>query len=210
METLTFAKVVENVSAGTELERTNWKGEEEIGIWTGKSVIINGVDVTYVYNIATKTVQSARVEDQTDWRVRYANNNAPFKLSEVGAMLAECVGQERINYVSLNKRLDIVEREFGSFKSNAHELLCDWALGGVLSDESLKEFSDVLESIGLEGIKRDYTVAVTVTYKFDFTVEASSEDAAREMVDNDLLTYIRDEMDSEYWDDYNIDDVCEV
>lgn len=209
METITFAKLVENAVPGTELVRSNWKDEKEYGIWTGKTWTFDGGrTVGYVYNKTQKSTAAATLESETDWSILKDSLERPLALSGDGLLLAEAVGAERTEYVRMSRQRDAIQSEFDVFKRNAQEQLAEWATS-ELSDEKTKEFSELLESIGLEGIKREYTAHVLVTYAVEFQVTASSEDDAREEVDNNLGDYIYDAIDVSYWEDYSIDNVEE-
>jgi hypothetical protein len=61
-----------------------------------------------------------------------------------------------------------------------------------------------MEALGLEGRKKPYTVTIEVKYSIEVEVEASSEEAAVEMVDEDVSSYIADGIDIGYYEDVDI------
>lgn len=84
--------------------------------------------------------------------------------------------------------------------------LADWAESNLAAFEcSYDELHELMQNNGLEGLKRKYTVTVHVNYTFEVEVEATSEDEARDLVDNDVYDYIRDNIDLSYYDDVDIE-----
>jgi hypothetical protein len=80
--------------------------------------------------------------------------------------------------------------------------LAEWAESNLVSDDdSYKELSELMVNNGLDGLTRQFTVLVQVTYSFEVEVEAASEDDARDEVDNDIHTHINDNLDTGYYDD---------
>lgn len=209
METITFAKLVENAVAGVELVRTNWKGNEEFGIWTGKSDTNNSVATSYVFISSEQNVQSVRLETETDWRIRM-DSTGPITLTGVSQLLVEAVGAERLSYMSANRRYSNLEQRFEAFKREAQEALCEWGENNIDEGGKRTEFSEMMEGLGLEGIKRNFTASVTISYVVEVEVEAASEDKAREEIDNNLSDYIYDKIDVSYYEDYNIDNIEEA
>jgi len=210
VETITFANLVENAVAGVELARTSWRGEEEFGIWTGKTDTHNSLVMTYVFNSSAKMVQPVRADQETDWRIRLDSTNTPMTLTGVSQLLVEAVGAERISYQSANRRCSNLEDQFNAFKRDAQDALAEWAVTHLDDDDKRKELSEVMEELGLEGIKRSFTAVVNVTYVVEVEVEATSEDNAREEIDNNLSDYIYDKIDISYYEDYNIDNIEEA
>ena len=208
METITFAKLVENAVAGTELVRTDFNGSEVRGYWTGETLSnFSGATMTYVYNCGTQKITAIDMESNTDWRIRLDDNGNPVRLTDTGLILLAAAGEERKNYASATRRAENAVNEFDSFKRRAQSELTDWAVNNLTDEEDIQQFSEMMESIGLEGIRRQYTVQVTVTYNVEVEVEATSEEAAREELDNNLSDYIYDAIDVSYYEDYSIEDV---
>lgn len=213
METITFAKLVENAEAGVQLVKTDFQGNPVTGYWTGTTLINPSSQVmTYVYVTETKQLTAVGMENETDWRIKLGDNGSPATLNaDNGLLFLKAAGEERKNYVSANRRADSTSNEFESFKRQAQEALSEWASDALDNNEKLlREFSEVMESVGLEGIKRKYVVSVSVTYTTEVEVEATSEEAARDEVDNNLSDYLYDAIDVSYYEDYNIDDVNEA
>lgn len=211
METITFAKLVENALPGAELVRTDFTGKEVTGIWTGKTYDSGtGNKLAFVYNCATNQLSGIGFDSPTDWSVRMDSTGTPVMLDGTGAFLVEAAGNERINYVRANRRNEQLESEFKRFRANASEVLAEWANSNIEGDSNLNEFSDLLEEIGLEGLKREYAVTVRVTYQVEFTVEATSASKAEEDAEENLSDYVNDNIDVSYWEDYSIESVDEA
>lgn len=88
---------------------------------------------------------------------------------------------------------DRIVDELSMLKRSLQQDLADWAENNLDSgDDSYKELSELMENNGLEGLKRQYIVTVRVTYEFEVEVEASSEDEAQSLVDDDIFTYAND------------------
>lgn len=72
-------------------------------------------------------------------------------------------------------------------------------------DDAYQELSELMVNNGLEGLKRTFKVTVQVRYEFEVEVEATDENEARDEVDNELYTYIQDNVDYSDYSDYDID-----
>lgn len=210
METITFAKMIENSVNGAELVRTDWQGNEERGIWTGKTYTAeDGRVMTYVVNLKKQILSPCRFENETDWQPVLDGTGTPAGFTGVPALMAEIAADERISYVRLNRALGTAQKALDNLKRDASSALAEWAESNIDDDEKRQEFSELLESLGFEGLKRSYNVVLRVTYSVEFEVEATSEDNARELVDQDTCDYVSDNIDISYYDDYEITEVNE-
>lgn len=106
--------------------------------------------------------------------------------------------------------LELVNRKLSEVTESLQSDLTDWA-GHYLTpgDEDHNELNELMQNNGLEGLNRTYTVSVSVRYTFEVDVEAVSDDAASELVDNNIYDYIRDNLDISYYDDVDLE-VTEV
>lgn len=101
--------------------------------------------------------------------------------------------------------------DFTSLKSSLQSALVDFADANLDEDSSsYQDLHDLMVDNGLDGLKKTFAVTVRVTYEFTVEVEASNDDAASELVDNNLEEHIRNEVDLGYHDDYEITDVEEA
>jgi hypothetical protein len=71
-------------------------------------------------------------------------------------------------------------------------------------DEDYRALNDLMLENDLEGLKRTFSVTIEVSYTVEVEVEASSEDEARDLVDNDVVDYLQDNIDLS---DYNNTDL---
>jgi hypothetical protein len=213
METINFGKLIEDAAIGTQLVKTNAVTEAvENGIWMKSNVEIGSGTYGMVFNTTKESLQMIEHAANTDWAIRNDALGAPMMSDALTVSILTRLAKERFDYRWAMKRADDSERALHTFKSNAQEALHNYAEEyGITGDSDRTEaFNELLESIGLEGIKRAYQVTVSVTYSVQFEVEASSEDAASEEVDNNLGDYISDVIDIGYWEDYNIESVDEA
>ena len=202
--------MIENSCGGAELVRNDWRGNEERGIWTGKTYTANdGKIMTYVVSTRNNTLVACLMEGETDWRTVLGGTGEPVGITGTALSLAELAADERISYVRLNRVLTAAQRDLETLKSGASSALADWAEGNIDDSARRQEFSEMLESVGLEGLKRNYNVVLRVTYSVEFEVEATSEDNARELVDEDTYDFISEHIDTGYFDDYEITEVNE-
>lgn len=92
-------------------------------------------------------------------------------------------------------------------KSSLQYDLKEWAEQYIVpGTDDYKELSELMVNNGLEGLKRSLSVTVRVTYEFEVEVESTDEDEARYEVDNNLSTYVGDNVS--LWDTpdyYDID-----
>lgn len=82
------------------------------------------------------------------------------------------------------------------FKETTQEALSGFSDDHLfVGDTDYAALSDLMVELGLEGLKRSFTVTVRVTYEFDVDIEAASDDEARDIVDNDIYQYAQDNVD---------------
>lgn len=213
METINFGKLIEDAAIGTQLVKTNAvTNVVENGIWMNSSVEIGSSTYGMVFNTTKESVQMIDHTVNTDWAIHKDALGAPMMSDALTVSLLTRLAKERVDYRWASKKYDDAERALRTFKSNAQEALHNYAEEhGIAGDsDSTEAFNEMLESIGLEGMKKAYQVTVSVTYSMQFEVEASSEDAASEEVDNNLGEYISDAIDIGYWEDYSIESVDEA
>ena len=205
MEEITFGKLMENVLPGTELVN-NSVSPEQYGIWTGKSLTLNERQYGFIFNSTVKTMVSISWDTVSHWRIRENSDGSPICIGAVPTLLAEAAGQQRSEMLLANRRAENLESQARRFKSNVQEALHNWAEQNIdLSDESkLSDFNEMMSDLDMEGLKQEYTVSITVTYSAEVTVEATSEENAREEVDNNLSDYLYDAIDVSYYEDYEI------
>lgn len=104
--------------------------------------------------------------------------------------------------------LQAVRGQFSTLKAALQQDLASFAEGYLDSGDeaAYRELNELMQSNGLDGLKRSFSVTVRVTYEFEVEVEASDEDEARDEVDNNLTSYAQDNVYS--WDtpdDYDIE-----
>ena len=202
---ITFGDVVKDLEVGARLSRTDSDSSVHYGLWTG--TVSEGMSL--VFDQTTKTLKWVSLDAESIWTsapvaggiVAYGNQDTVIDLLTV--VSAKTLASQA------NRRLyNEAVSELSLFKSNAQEALVDWAEGN-LDDASSdwSSFSEVLEEIGLEGLKKTYRVEVTVSYNISLEIEASSEDAAREIFEEDSTSFIEDNIDVSYVDDYTVDSV---
>lgn len=207
---ITFGKLVENMVPGVQLVN-NSTTPVSYGIWSGKSLTFNGTQYGYYFNTDSRKVVSTSWDTITNWAISEHADGSPMCVDSLTTSLVEAAAEERMDYIRANKRADVMETDLRKFKSNVQETLHDWAeSSGLDQDEnSLREFNEMMEGLGLEGLKREFTVTVRVTYDVEITVEATSEENASYEVDNNLSDYIYDQIDVSYYDDYEITNISE-
>lgn len=213
METINFGKLIEDAAIGTQLVKTNAVTDVvESGIWMNSSFEIGSSTYGMVFNTTKESLQMIDHTVNTDWAIRKDALGAPMMSDALTVSLLTRLAKERSDYRWASKKSDDNERALRTFKSNAQEALHNYAEeSGITGDsDSTEAFNEMLESIGLEGLKKRYEVTISVTYNFQVEVEASSEDAASEEVDNNLGDYISDGIDISYWEDYTIESVDEA
>ena len=205
MEEITFGKLMENVLPGTELVN-NSVSPEQYGIWTGKSLTLNERQYGFIFNSTVKTMVSISWDTVSHWRIREHGDGSPICIGAVPTLLAEAAGQQRSEMLLANRRAENLESQARRFKSNVQEALHNWAEQNIdLSDESkVSDFNEMMSDLDMEGLKQEYTVSITVTYNVEVTVEGTSEENAREEVDNNLGDYLYDAIDVSYYEDYEI------
>lgn len=82
------------------------------------------------------------------------------------------------------------------FKETTQEALSEFAGGYLINgDSNYCALNDLMVELELEGLKRSYTVTARVTYEFEVEVEATSDDEAIYVVDNDIYQYANDNVD---------------
>lgn len=103
--------------------------------------------------------------------------------------------------------VEVLSTSLRGLKASLQYDLKEWAEQNLTpGDTDYQELHDLMVSNDLEGLKRTFTVNVSVTYTFEVEVEATDEDEARDVVDNDLDTYVGDNVN--LWDtpdDYDIE-----
>lgn len=205
MEEITFGKLMENVLPGTELVN-NSVSPEQYGIWTGKSLTLHERQYGFIFNSTVKTMVSISWDTVSHWRIREHGDGSPICIGAVPTLLAEAAGQQRSEMLLANRRAENLESQARRFKSNVQEALHNWAEQNIdLSDESkVSDFNEMMSDLDMEGLKQEYTVSITVTYNVEVTVEGTSEENAREEVDNNLGDYLYDAIDVSYYEDYEI------
>jgi hypothetical protein len=212
METINFGKLIADAAIGTQLVKKSANGDVEIGIWTNSSFGTGGSTYGLVFNTTREQLQSVDYGYNTDWTIRKNALDVAHVSDDLTVSLVKRLASERLDCRAASKRADDNDRALRTFKSNAQGALHDYAEEhGITADsDSTEAFNELLESIGLEGMKKTYQVNLSVTYCFSVEVEASSEDAASEEVDNNLGDYISDAIDIGYWEDYSIESVDEA
>jgi hypothetical protein len=207
--TTTFAQVIDGLPVGARLVR----GEDVTGYWTGKIVHVGDGETRsgIVYNQTTKSINYVPVDDESQWRVsKNFDGSADVTNNEVVIDLLEKFGDKCILSQANSQVAKKAENDLRTFRNNVQSTLREYA-EQYLDDESAEwdELHDALTGLGLDGLKRTYNVTVRVTYDVEFEVEASSKDAARDIVENDTSSYVTENIDTYYWDDYEITDVNE-
>jgi hypothetical protein len=102
--------------------------------------------------------------------------------------------------------LEVSQQTLRRVQESLQSDLVEWADNYLTAgDESHSELNELMQNNGLEGLTRKFTVTVHVNYTFEVEVEATSEDEARDLVDNDVYDYIRDNIDLSYYDDVDIE-----
>ena len=102
--------------------------------------------------------------------------------------------------------LQLLRNRLNNLKEGLQSDLSEWANDNLDDSEPYyHELSDIMQKHDLEGLKRTFTVTATVTYTFEVEVTATDEDAARDEVDNDIQTYIGDNLDMYYYDDVDLE-----
>lgn len=97
------------------------------------------------------------------------------------------VAATRSALAEAERSLRVVEQEFENFKETVQRVGLDYATRHGWCET----YDRMLEEIGLPGRERTYSVEVRAAMAFTVNVEATSEDAARELVNEaDLLTYV--------------------
>lgn len=206
----TFGQLVKDLPAGTSLVKklSDGSGSEALGIWTGESLYSNGSQFGLVYSQTAKQIQRVAWDTETEWTVERSLDGTPGAVGPETLTLVRQIATLFSEKVGASARYERAYNDLYSFKSNAQAALTDWAESHIDEDSSeWTEFSEMLEEIGLEGLKKTYRVTVRVTYETEVEVEATSEDAARDEVDNNLSDYIYDTIDIGYYDDYSIESV---
>lgn len=215
METINFGKLVEDAVVGTQLIKITGPDDspvEEYGIWMNSRFNVRDVAYGLVFNSTRSMLNSCNVEETTQWRIRKDSNGEPMIVDGLTISVITALATERINYRAASTRADDAVNSLREFKSNAQAALHDWADGESISEnESMRDsFNELLESIGLEQMKREFIVNLRVTYDVQVTVEATSSEAAQEEVDNDMYSYLSDAIDVGYYDDYEFGDIEEA
>jgi hypothetical protein len=213
METINFGKLIADAAIGTQLVKTNAVTDVvENGIWMNSSVEIGSSTYGMVFNTTKESLQMIDHTVNTDWAIYKDALGRPMMSDALTVSLLTRLASERLDYRASSKRADDYERALRTFKSNAQGALHDYAEEhGITGDsDSTEAFNEMLESIGLEGLKKRYTVSISVTYNVDVEVEASSERTAEEEVENNLGDLISESIDTSYYEDYTIQNIEEA
>jgi hypothetical protein len=203
--TTTFNEVVAVLPTGGQLMNEN--GHH--GLWTGAFTFMGDSEnrrCGLVYNVDRQSVQFVNADEPSPWSVIEGNDPALMESNEIRSDLALKVGERSVAAKRLQNMLDEERREHQKFKALVQDTLHGvWdEHDGDLTDFNGEHFDDLMEALGLEGRKKPYTVTIEVKYSIEVEVEASSEEAAVEMVDEDVSSYIADGIDLGYYEDVDI------
>lgn len=211
--TTTFAELVKGLPDGAMLRTVHSEHGLQHGIWTGSFALKPSAwgdqheEVGIVWNVSSSEFAMPVLNKETEWSLEPQVDGEHAMADPETRELAKALGMHKKSSMMLRRRTDEAESALRKFKSEAHSVLSDWAEENIDDSSSQWEsFSDTLESIGLDGLKRKYEVRVSVTYSLTVEVEAASEDAAGEEVDNNLSDYLND-IDLDYYEDYSIESV---
>ena len=120
--------------------------------------------------------------------------------------LREKVAELQLQRNSATAELEALRSAHRRLISGLQQDLESWAEENLeVGDSNHQELSELMVNNGLEGLKRKFKVTVQVRFEFEVEVEASDEDAARDEVDNELYTYIQDNVDYSDYSDYDIE-----
>ena len=100
----------------------------------------------------------------------------------------------------------VLKDRINTLKDGLQTDLSEWANNNLDDSEPYyRELSELMQSHGLDGLKRAFTVTATITYTFEVEVIATDEDAARDEVDNDIQTHIGENLDVYYYDEVDLE-----
>jgi hypothetical protein len=207
--TTTFQAVINTLPVGGQLVNENG----HCGLWTGAFTFMGDSQnrrVGLVYNVDRQSVQYVNADEPTPW-FQVDNSNPPHEVTllepnEIRSDLVLKVGERSVAAKRQMNMLDEERRDHQKFKALVQDTLHQlWdEHDGDLTDFNGEHFDDLMEALGLEGRKKPYTVTIEVKYSIEVEVEASSEEAAVEMVDEDVSSYIADGIDIGYYEDVDI------
>lgn len=199
--TTTFLSVVEGRSIGTQLVNENGHS----GLWTGAFTFMGDSQdrrCGLVYNVDRQSVQYVTADEASPWTPVEGNSPDLLEFSEVVPDLVMKVGERAVAAKRYMNMLDEERAAHQKFKALVQDTLHEvWDDNeGDLSGFDGDQFDELMEALGLEGRKKPYTVTIEVSYTIEVEVEASSEEAACEMVDEQSTEYIQDGIDLSYPD----------
>ena len=102
--------------------------------------------------------------------------------------------------------LEVSQQTLRRVQESLQSDLVEWADNYLTAgDSDYNDLNELMQNNGLEGLTRKFTVSVHVSYTFEVEVEATSEDEARDLVDNNVYDYISDNIELSYYDDVDIE-----
>jgi hypothetical protein len=200
--TTTFNEVVAVLPTGSQLMNENG----HYGLWTGAFTFMGDSQnrrCGLVYNVDRQSVQYVNADEPSPWAIPNTERMVP---DEIRSDLVLKIGERSVAAKRLQNMLDEERRDHQKFKALVQDTLHQlWdEHDGDLTDFNGEHFDELMEALGLEGRKKPFTVTIEVKYSIEVEVEASSEEAAVEMVDEDVHSYICDGIDLGYYEDVDI------
>lgn len=199
--TTTFNAVVNTLPVGGQLMNENGHS----GLWTGAFTYMGDSQnrrCGLVYNVDRQTVQYVTADEVSPWIQVEGNSPDLMESNEVVNDLVMKIGERSVAAKRHMNMLDEERAAHQKFKALVQDTLHQmWdEHDGDLADFNGEHFDELMEALGLEGRKKAYTVTIEVSYTIEVEVEASSEEAACEMVDEQSTEYIQDGIDLTYPD----------
>lgn len=204
----TASEVFADLAPGTYLVRSRYGGDVQGSYWLGTVTLKTGVSgMVFIPSegVINFIGMDQKYDPENGWTWKLAPSGDDDASGELlTAMLA--VGKYAASAVSYQNSLTKAKSLEATYKSEVRDAIVGF-YDNHLDDSKQDEVNDLLESLGLDGISSEYTVTGTVTYTFEVQVEATSEDDAREIVDQQFTSLVCDEIDTDYYDDYDISSV---
>lgn len=127
-------------------------------------------------------------------------------LTDSIANLREKVAELQIERDAARNQRAAQTELFNKFKRSLQQDLAGFAADNLdPSDESYRDLHEVMVDNGLEGLKRNFTVTVRVTYEFEVEVEATDEQAAQDEVDNNITEHANNHVNPGWDSPYDLD-----
>lgn len=201
-EVKTLGNFLEGKAPGTPI----YSDLYPVAYWTGEFTVIGGVQhavlIDTIRSDTSSAVRYLSLNDPSRWTVYERHQPATGEL-----LSAIIVAAKARSALQAAKNANIrLSSEQAKYKETIRETLIEWFDGNLDEDDSGDSFDELLENLGLGARVKKYTVTGCVTYSFEFEVEASSENEARESVESDFGEFAGD-LDTYYPDSVDVDSV---